>query len=135
VISFTHLRGSVQLTEPLTTFKYMIPIGAPVTLFYIKSDVMSSDFRAKGILELKEGSERYKLKVRVYLPSKGYNVYFLCNESEVKIRYDNPCPFTLWQLNCLSGVEANYAWVTTCGDTSLAPYRINSYWEAFSILS
>ena len=74
----------------------MIPIGSPVTA------VMPGGIKVDGFV----------LKVESYMKRPAYKVgwYMWYFENEVKIRYDNPVPFTLWQLNVFMGFSPNYTW-------------------------
>lgn len=118
-LDFVHApEGLGQLTEPLTTFKYMIPIGSPVTVTW--------------------GPDRKtNHTVRYVSPCNKYSRYHLdgmwiAHEDYVKIRYDSPAPFTLWQLNVLAQEDANDDWIHE--PQQLAPNHIAFYWE-WSVLN
>lgn len=83
----------------------MIPIGAPVTATW------STGKKANFIIhKYKRIGSHYKYDAQ----SCNDGTYCVFNDSEVKIRYDNPAPFTLWQLNALTNMEANTTWVPGC---------------------
>lgn len=74
----------------------MIPIGAPAT-------ATTRCNKYHGIVTY----NAFDYHIRV---ADGMSNNLSFTRNEVKIRYDSPAPFTLWQLNVMSGNSANYEW-------------------------
>lgn len=86
-----------------------------------------------------------------YLPLKGcaevkvnpQGWEWLVPNSILRLRYDKPAPFTLWQLNVLSGSEPNECWYEEGGPVDptytffqdgapfIGPHQIENYWKSF----
>ena len=111
------------MTELLTTFKYMsIPIGAPVTVTWMNTQ------KENGVVCGYENYHGWSTELQPYVKVKmtisGIPSTFPAEK--VRIRYDLPAPFTLWQLNVLAQEDVNDTWG---GKPQLAPKHIASYWE------
>jgi len=123
-LDFVHApEGLGQLTEPLATFKYMIPTGAPVTA------TLMGEKRNGYVLSIDRDNEMpYPYRV-----STGTNIPLRYRCDEVKIRYDNPAPFTLWQLNALVNCKAEMPWAGRASIVLLAPENIQAAWDTHKL--
>lgn len=113
----------------------MIPIGAPVTATR-RFNGGEDTFNGTLTDVLTEGKKRPVLVLNSVL-------WFI--QTEVNIRYDNPAPFTLWQLNVLCGEKANNSWTNdeqyidddvyekqwVDGAPFIGPHQISRYWDHF----
>lgn len=107
----------------------ILPIGTPVTAQIYEPphlvdktyeritgtlhDLFTKDLR--GHCEVKQDGTRYGI---------------LCITSSLRIRYDNPCPFTLWSWNTELKLGANDPWHNFFGD--LNPESITAYRKAIA---
>lgn len=105
----------------------MIPINSPVTA------TMPGGQKMKGLLEDYEPYDGSFL----YLIRDGQDFdYKFFKDSEVKIRYDNPAPFTIWQVNVLAGINPEFSWGVKeeFGENEEFPWgpdNIKNAWECF----
>ena len=79
----------------LSRYEKRLPIGAPVMVTFL--DKESQDSGTKPYPAIIAGYDDDPLSpwpIKVKGPPNGW-----CKIEEVKIRYDNPAPFTLWQRN------------------------------------
>jgi len=104
----------------------MIPIGAPISAVSITTGrTVYGTLIENYTKELSTCSEVGEDKT-------GYGI--LVFTSSLKIMYDNPAPFTLWQLNALAQEDANDDWFHE--PQQLAPNHICRYWmhSTFTII-
>lgn len=101
----------------------MIPIGAPVTVTWMNGE------KEAGIVSNHREFYGWSVKLQPWLEVKvtvsGKPTTFPADK--VKIRYNSPAPFTLWQLNVLAQEDANDKWKHEF--QQLAPDDIPLYWE------
>lgn len=81
-----------------------IPIGAPVTYSNKAVSPYHRSYFVSGYNSIKP--YKYNLKGSII----GDWVGIAATEEEVKIRYDNPAPFTLWVANLLINGDTNDDW-------------------------
>lgn len=95
----------------------MIPIGAPIT-----ATLASDGSKHNGTLAY-YGESKWLCDIHKQ------GAAFLFDPDEIKMRYDAPAPFTLWQLNVLGSLDANDRW--DWSPINLTPSHIQKYWECF----
>ena len=80
----------------------MIPIGAPVTVTWMNGE------KQNGIVESYYAFYGLGANLTLFTKVKFRNIIvaYTFSDTQVKIRYDNPSPFTLWQLNTLHDGDA-----------------------------
>jgi len=98
----------------------MIPIGSPVTVTWMNS-VKESGIVC-GYEHYYGWSTELQPYVKVKMTISGIPSTFPAEK--VRIRYDNPCPFTLWQFNALLGCDACMGWPGSVSVDMLTPHNI-----------
>lgn len=81
-------------------------------------------------------SNQYTYMIPIGAPVTKVDYGILCITDSLRVRYDAPSPFTLWQLNVLSILPANHSWRPLPASPDypkLGNEDIQAYWEWFQL--
>lgn len=112
----------------------MIPIGAPVTAMIYEVPYLTKTYeRISGTLH-----DIFKLGLNNHCEIKQDKTDYgiLCITDSLRVRYDAPAPFTLWQLNVLSILPTSHGWQPLPASPDypkLGNEDIKAYWEWFQL--